>query len=441
MELEQNSKTLTVFINGKIEKKCEIQVNNTLTISDLITDCKEKLRISKHCKCKILDSRGEELSDDDLEFINSQEPLFLSQGEKFSKSSTMAIYKEIKKLGQGGFGKVYLYKNSITGQEVAIKFIELRTLMSPQDVQRLYSEIGILRNLKHPNIVNLIDVFDLDDKSCFVMEYCSGGELKEYVQTKGPLNEKEVYRITLQIVDAIRYCHNSLIVHRDLKLENILFSRPSRKTVKIVDFGISGMFKVGVNSEAERSDAGSLHYIAPEVLTKTDNHANPALDIWSLGCIVYAMLTKTLPFTAPTRKEIVNKIIDCDYPELPNTVSKPWIKLIKGLLRKKPESRWDLIKISEHLLKYKDFDNAEISDDSFEKKFPVHKTKTNEFVRVKNERKRTPDSGNEYFLFRIKGIKKISPSVFKRSNSSTPPQPGFIVRRRKLFKPKPPLPK
>ena len=204
MELEQNSKTLTVFINGKIEKKCEIQVNNTLTISDLITDCKEKLRISKHCKCKILDSRGEELSDDDLEFINSQEPLFLSQGEKFSKSSTMAIYKEIKKLGQGGFGKVYLYKNSITGQEVAIKFIELRTLMSPQDVQRLYSEIGILRNLKHPNIVNLIDVFDLDDKSCFVMEYCSGGELKEYVQTKGPLNEKEVYRITLQIVDAIR---------------------------------------------------------------------------------------------------------------------------------------------------------------------------------------------------------------------------------------------
>ena len=278
MEQASTSKVITVFLNGKIDKKCEVQYYRSLTIPDIISNCKEKLKINNHNKCKLLDSRGEQLSDDDLEFINSEEPLFLSQGEKFLKSSSMAIYNEIRKLGQGGFGSVFLYKNKLTNQDVAIKFIDLKTIMTPEDVNRLYSEISILRGLKHPNIVDLIDVFDLDNRSCFVMEYCSGGELKELVQNKGPLSEKEVYRIIIQIVDAIRYCHNNSIVHRDLKLENILFSTQTRRIVKIVDFGISGMFSLG-KSEAERSDAGSLHYIAPEILTKADNRANPALDV------------------------------------------------------------------------------------------------------------------------------------------------------------------
>ena len=278
MEYDSTSKIITVFLNGKIDKKCEVHYFKSLGIPDIIANCKEKLKISNHSKCKLLDTRGEPVSDDDLELINSEEPLFLSQGEKFQKSSTLAIYSEIKKIGQGGFGSVFLYKNKVTNQEVAIKFIDLKKIITPGDVNRLFSEISILRGLKHPNIVNLIDVFDVDNRSCFVMEYCSGGELKEYVQNEGPLSEKEVYRIILQIVDAIRYCHNNSIVHRDLKLENILFLSQSKKKVKIVDFGISGVFSLG-KIRAERSDAGSLRYIAPEILTKEDNRANPALDV------------------------------------------------------------------------------------------------------------------------------------------------------------------
>ncbi|OMJ73593.1 hypothetical protein SteCoe_27694 [Stentor coeruleus] len=424
MEENSNPKSVTIFLNGKLDKKCEVKLYKRLTVTDIIQGCKEKLSLNNHIKCKLLDSRGEELSDDDLEFINNEEPLFLSQGEKFAKSSSMAIYQEIRKLGQGGFGTVYLYRSKLTNKEVAIKFVDLRKIFSPQDVQRLFSEISILRGLKHRNIVDLIDVFDLENKSCFVMEYCSGGELKEYVQNSGPLSEKEVYRIVIQIVDAIRYCHNSSIVHRDLKLENILFLRPSHKTVKIVDFGISGMFFLGKASENERSDAGSLHYIAPEVLTRSDNRANPALDIWSLGCIIYAMLTKTLPFLGKTRKEIMSKIINCEYQPLPTTISKPWHKLIKGMLRKRPDSRWDMIRISDHLFKYKDLENVDVSEDSFEKISKIVPAKSNGFFNVRRDRGKTPDKANA-----IKAIRKVTPNHCKRNNSNTPPEPGILNRR------------
>lgn len=393
MEFDAEPKTISVFMNGNIEKKTEISYFRTLTVADIISNCREKLPLDRHKKCKVFDCRGEELSDDDLEYLNNTEPIFISQGEKFAKNSTLAIFKEIKKLGQGGFGTVYLYKNKITDQEVAIKFVDLRKIMSPEDVSRVFSEVSILRGLHHKNIVDLIDVFEVNNKSCFVMEYCSGGELKKYIYENPPMSENEVYSIAIQIVEAIRYCHNSAIVHRDLKLENILFTKPSHKVVKIVDFGISGMYSLGNALSGERSDAGSLHYVAPEILTRSDNRANPALDIWSLGCIFYAMLTKQLPFVG-TRKEVITKIVECNFEPLPNTVSRPWHKLIKGMLRKKPETRWSILKVAEHLVKYKGLGNIECSDDSIEAKIKITVAKSNGFIKTKNERRRTPETRN-----------------------------------------------
>lgn len=393
MEFDAEPKTISVFMNGNIEKKTEISYFRTLTVSDIISNCREKLSLDRHKKCKVFDCRGEELSDDDLEYLNNTEPIFISQGEKFAKNSTLAIFKEIKKLGQGGFGTVHLYKNKITDQEVAIKFVDLRRIMSPEDVSRVFSEVSILRGLHHKNIVDLIDVFEVNNKSCFVMEYCSGGELKKYIHENFPLSENEIYRIAIQIVEAIRYCHNSAIVHRDLKLENILFTKPSRKVVKIVDFGISGMYSLGNTLSGERSDAGSLHYVAPEILTRSDNRANPALDIWSLGCIFYAMLTKQLPFVG-TRKEVITKIVECSFEPLPNTVSRPWHKLIKGMLRRKPETRWSILKVAEHLVKYKELGNIECSEDSIEAKIKITVAKSNGFIKGSNERRRTPENRN-----------------------------------------------
>ncbi|OMJ91754.1 hypothetical protein SteCoe_5655 [Stentor coeruleus] len=358
------STKITIIMNGNIEKTCEALVHKRKGLDELMAECKEKLNIPHYVKCILYDSTGGELSDDDMEYMNPDEPIFISRGEEFLKSSSMAIYKEISTLGEGGFGSVHLYEHKLTGKQVAIKFVDTRTIFSPEDVNRVYSEIGVLRGLKHPNIVILEDAFDCDGKICFVMEYCSGGEIKDYIEQNFPLPEDEVYNLACQIAEAIRYCHNSKVIHRDLKLENILFSNSSKEQIKIVDFGIAGMFAVGATGE--RSDAGSLLYIAPEVLSGTDNRANPALDIWSMGCIFYSLLMKSLPFNGEYQDEVIPKILKAEYPHLSNSISKPWHKLIKGMLRVNPLQRWNLVRITEHLYKYKYDVNASLSSDSDE---------------------------------------------------------------------------
>jgi MAP/microtubule affinity-regulating kinase len=312
----------------------------------------------------MFDSAGGELSDDDVEYMNEDEPIFISQGEDFLKRSSLAIYTLKHALGEGGFGSVNLYEHKLTKHLVAIKFVDLSTIVSPEDVNRVYSEIGVLRGLKHPNIVHLIDTFDSEGKICFVMEYCSGGELKDYIDNKFPMTEDTVYDLACQIAEAIRFCHNSKVIHRDLKLENILFASKSSSQIKIVDFGISGMFAGGSNGE--RSDAGSLLYIAPEVLSGLDNRANPALDVWSMGCIFYALLMKDLPFMAETQDEVIKKILKSEYPPLSAKISKPWHKLVKGMLRVQANKRWGMNRITEHLFKFKYDPDACVSDESQE---------------------------------------------------------------------------
>lgn len=354
-------KRISIFLNKDMDSSCETIITSQTSYNELITECKEKLNINQHKKCLLYDSKGAELSDDDIEYLNEDEPLFLSLGEQFSKSSNLLLYTEIKPLGSGGFGSVSLYEHKLSHKKVAIKKVALRTLISPEDINRVYNEIGALRELRHPNIVQLYQTFNLQNDFCFVMEYCSGGELKDYIKKFGPMSGEQIYNVALQIVSGIRYCHNSGIVHRDLKLENILFSDGSYEVIKIVDFGISGMFQ---GNSGERSNCGSVLYIPPEMYTLKNNQANPALDIWALGCIFYYLLTGVHPFMDTTRKEIIKKITKLDYKPLNSSIPAPWRKLIKGMLRKQPEKRWDMVRIQEHLEKFLDNPSSSISSDS-----------------------------------------------------------------------------
>ncbi|CAG9329433.1 unnamed protein product [Blepharisma stoltei] len=362
------SARVNVFLNGDLNKKCEATVHGHMTLSELISDCKEKFDINGHTKCKLFDSGGGELSDDDLDYLNPDEPLFLSQGEEFSKNSSILVYEPIKQLGEGGFGSVWLYEHKLNKNLAALKFVSLDSLISAEDVNRVYAEIGVLRGLRHPNIVQLYDAFPLQDKICFVMEFCSGGEMQNYLEEHGKIPEDELYHIGCQMVEAIKYCHDMKIIHRDLKLENVLFANDSKTQIKIVDFGIAGMF---AGAHSERSDAGSLLYIAPEVLAKEDNRANPALDIWSIGCIFYYLLTGFHPFEHETQNEIIRKIVNCEYQPLPNTVSRPWHKLIRGILRLNPRRRWNSLRIIEHLYKYRFERDASLSPESEEEQSPA----------------------------------------------------------------------
>ena len=207
---------------------------------------------------------------------------------------------------------------------------------------RLYNEIASLRGLRHTNIVKLIDAFDLVSKFCFVMEYCSGGELAEYIKNKGALPENEIHDLGAQIVDAVRYCHNSKVIHRDLKPENVLFSSESKNVVKIVDFGIAGMFSAG---RGESSEAGSLLYTAPEVITGRNFKASPALDVWSLGCIIYMMLTGTHPFLGRNQDKSIEKIVNANYTPLPEGTPKHWGRFFRKIFQIAPEDRWTMLEI------------------------------------------------------------------------------------------------
>ena len=353
---------ISIFLNKNLKKQCNIPLRTHLSLKELISECSDSFGIKPRRNFKLFDSAGDELSDGDVELLNPEEPLFLSQGEEFLKDCALSIYQEIRILGKGGFGVVKLHKNKITGEEFALKFVDYRTLINTEDVSRVYNEIAVLRGLKHLNIVKLIDAFDLDDKMCFVMEYCSGGELMEYIKEKEILTEEEVHSLGAQMVDAVRYCHNSKVIHRDLKPENVLFSNSSKTVIKIVDFGIAGMFSVGRIGEA--SEAGSLLYTAPEVISGRDIRAAPALDVWSLGCIIYMMLTGTHPFLGKTYDSTIQKIIAAKHAPLPPTVAKHWDKFFEKIFKINPEERWTMLEISSYFdkLRY----GADSSDEESE---------------------------------------------------------------------------
>jgi calcium-dependent protein kinase len=355
---------LTIFLNGDLSKKTKVHFSRHLSLTDLLYDVMDNFGVARTQKCRLYDSSGSEIGDEDIEYINVQEPLFFSYGEAFVKNSSLALYSEVKLLGKGGFGTVKLYRHRMKGTLVAIKFVNVDRLCNTDDVNRVYTEIQVLRELKHPNIVQLLEAFPLQNQICFVMEYCSGGELKKYVKERGPLPDEEVYSIGLQMCEAIRHCHYSNITHRDLKLENILFSNETCTRIKIVDFGIAGMFKHG--GDGDRSDAGSLLFLAPEVLSRTDNSSSPALDVWSQGVIFYCLLTAQHPFLGESVRDTQQNIIQGRYQRLETFpgVQRPWRRLVRGMLKLDPKKRWSMRRVTDHLYRYRHDPPEELSDTS-----------------------------------------------------------------------------
>ncbi|XP_070181836.1 MAP/microtubule affinity-regulating kinase 3-like isoform X23 [Littorina saxatilis] len=243
-------------------------------------------------------------------------------------------YRLIKTIGKGNFAKVKLAKHVPTGKEVAIKIID-KTQLNPSSLQKLFREVRIMKLLDHPNIVKIFEVIETEKTLYLVMEYASGGEVFDYLVAHGRMKEKEARAKFRQIVSAVQYCHQKHIVHRDLKAENLLLD--GDMNIKIADYGFSNEFVPGNKLD---TFCGSPPYAAPE-LFQGKKYDGPEVDVWSLGVILYTLVSGSLPFDGQNLKELRERVLRGKY-RIPFYMSTDCENLLKKFLVLNPMKRLSL---------------------------------------------------------------------------------------------------
>ncbi|KAL0222445.1 hypothetical protein RCL1_002299 [Eukaryota sp. TZLM3-RCL] len=213
-----------------------------------------------------------------------------------------SLYDIGEVIGKGRFSVVKKAKHIPTGQTVAIKIIKKKKV----DHMLIMREIAALRSLDHPSIVKFIDAAESSSKLYLVLEYCPGGELLERIISRKKYTEADAALIFKQILSAVDYMHTNHVVHRDLKPENCLYS--SDNVVKVADFGLA-RFSVDAAGQVVplNTTCGTLYYTSPQILC--NESYGKECDVWSLGVVLYTMLTGFPPFDDPSPSEIFNKIL------------------------------------------------------------------------------------------------------------------------------------
>ncbi|KAL5614348.1 hypothetical protein BROUX41_004454 [Berkeleyomyces rouxiae] len=263
----------------------------------------------------------------------------------FQTSAFHLQYTTGKALGAGQYGKVHVCIENSTGIRYAVKLFDADHT-NPVQLNTLRQEIGMLMTLDHPKLVQIKDSFHEDTGMYIVLEYIPGGELFDFIIRKGSLREAEARRLFKQLFDGIKYLHDRNIVHRDLKPENILLQGEDIGSVKIADFGLAKI--VGEDSFATTL-CGTPAYVAPEVLSYSPEY-NKAVDVWSLGVILYVILCGFPPFSDELRTRafpysMTEQIIRGEY-EFPSPywdpISDNACHLIESMLQVNPKHRFTI---------------------------------------------------------------------------------------------------
>ena len=265
--------------------------------------------------------------------------------ESFGYLNFFDYYEMLDDLGEGIFGSVKLGVEKKTKERVAIKIIKKKKA-KPSDIELVRTEIDIMKLCHHPNVVHLLDHFENADYIFIVMEYIRGGRLTDYMKEKKfHFSEKRAAEIIYEIAIGVKYLHKYGIIHRDLKPDNIMLTESNDKGhIKIMDFGLS---KILGKKEKTSDGFGTLTFVSPEVLIRKPY--NKEIDIWSIGVILYLILSGDLPFDdEEDYEEKIAKSIVFNEVEFPSkkfgNKSKEVIELIKRCLTKEPKDR---IKIDE----------------------------------------------------------------------------------------------
>ncbi|CAB3259964.1 unnamed protein product [Arctia plantaginis] len=250
------------------------------------------------------------------------------------------LYDLLDTLGSGHFAVVKLARHVFTGEKVAVKVID-KSKLDDVSKSHLFQEVRCMKLVQHPNVVRLYEVIDTQTKLYLILELGDGGDLYDYIMRhESGLSESLARDYFRQIVRAISYCHRLHVVHRDLKPENVVFFE-KLGIVKLTDFGFSNKFCPGQKLE---TSCGSLAYSAPEILLG-DSYDAPAVDVWSLGVILYMLVCGQAPFQEANDSETLTMIMDCKYT-IPQHISNSCKRLIGRMLVREPEKRATLSEIA-----------------------------------------------------------------------------------------------
>ena len=205
--------------------------------------------------------------------------------------TTMEFYEIKNQIGEGCFGKVYLAKQVITNRQVALKLISKKGEENKDIIKKVHKEVRILKSINnHKNVIKLYEVFEDEGYVYLVFEFAEKGDLVQYFKNNMLFEEPNLKKFFKSIMEGIQYIHKNNVIHRDLKLDNILLDKNINP--KLCDFGISSEYKPGV---AINDTGGTPAYLAPEVI-KSEGNITPKSDIWSLGVMLYLLGFGYVPF-------------------------------------------------------------------------------------------------------------------------------------------------
>ncbi|ESQ42639.1 hypothetical protein EUTSA_v10013669mg [Eutrema salsugineum] len=246
-------------------------------------------------------------------------------------------YEIGRTIGEGNFAKVKLGYDTTNGTYVAVKIIDKALVIQKGLESQVQREIRTMKLLNHPNIVQIHEVIGTKTKICIVMEYVAGGQLSDKLG-RHKMKESDARKLFQQLIDAVDYCHNRGVYHRDLKPQNLLLD--SKGNLKVSDFGLSAVPKSG---DMLSTACGSPCYIAPELIMNK-GYSGAAVDVWSCGVILFELLAGYPPFDDHTLAVLYKKILRADYT-FPQGFSREQKKLIFNILDPNPQRRMTLAEI------------------------------------------------------------------------------------------------
>jgi tRNA A-37 threonylcarbamoyl transferase component Bud32 len=310
---------------------------------------------AKHLKCSQFSRNTDESQDGNnipmvlqkLMLVNRIKEYYESEPDK-DIPTALDFYQLKNCIGQGSFGKVYHAVSVLTGKDVAIKKFE-KAEMSTQDCQdKVLREASILNRLDHPNIARMLEVFENKGNYFFVMEQAKQGDLLQLIKQKGPLTEDLARMIIVQVVHGLQHCHSRDVLHRDIKLDNIVLS--DNFIAKLCDFGISRVLRKG---DRLFDDSGTQAYTAPEVV-EGRGYSGFASDVWSLGIVLFVIAIGKVPFKGADAKETQELILKGEFTFPHNVNLSPALKdLLTRMLTVDPKLRIT----TEQILAHKWFDH------------------------------------------------------------------------------------